>query len=58
MTFYYQKFKDLIKYLNYIFGIYVWILIVYALFRYIGLIKSSPLGDLLMVPLEFITSIF
>ena len=58
MTFYYQKFKNLIKYLNYLFGIYVWVLIIYALFRYVGLIKSSPLGDLLIGPLELITSIF
>ena len=58
MTFYYQKFKNLIKYLNYLFGIYVWVLIIYALFRYVGLIKSSPLGDLLIGPLELIISIF
>ena len=58
MTFYYQKFKNLIRYLNYLFGIYVWILITYALFRYAGLIKSSPLGNLLIAPVEFITSIF
>ncbi len=58
MPFYYQKFKDIVKYLNYLFGLYLWILIIYGLFRYIGLIKSSPLGDLLIVPVDFITSIF
>ena len=58
MTFYYEKFKNIIKYFNYLFGIYVWILIIYALFRYLGLLKSSPLGDLLIYPLEFIFSIF
>ena len=58
MTYYYEKFKNIIKYLNYLFGIYVWILIIYAIFRYVGLIKSSPLGNLLIRPIEFITSIF
>ncbi len=58
MTFYYQKFKNLIRYLNYIFGVYVWILIIYGILRYIGLIKSSPLGDILIAPFEFITSLF
>ena len=53
-----EKFKNLIRYLNYLFGIYVWILIIYALFRYVGLIKSSPLGNLLIAPIEFITSLF
>jgi len=58
MTFYYQKFKKIIRYLNYLFGIYIWILIIYALLRYVGLIKSSPLGDLLIAPVEFIASLY
>ena len=55
---YYNKLKQIISYLNFLFGIYLWILIIYAFFRYTGLIKSSPLGNLLVTPIEFITSLF
>ena len=55
---YYINLKKIISYLNFIFGIYVWILIIYAFFRYTGLIKSSPLGKLLLSPVKLIISIF
>ena len=55
---YYNKLKQLIAYLNFLFGIYLWILIIYAFFRYTGLIKSSPLGSLLLTPFEIVTSAF
>ncbi len=55
---YYNKIKQIITYLNYIFGIYLWILIIYALFRYSGLIKSSPLGKLLLIPVETVINFF
>ena len=55
---YYNKLKQLISYLNFLFGIYLWILIIYAFFRYTGLIKSSPLGNLLLAPFEIVTSAF
>ena len=55
---YYNKLKQIISYLNFLFGIYLWILIIYAFFRYTGLIKSSPLGKLLLSPIKLIISIF
>ena len=55
---YYNKLKQIISYLNFLFGIYLWILIVYAFFRYTGLIKSSPLGKLLLTPFKIITIAF
>ena len=55
---YYNKLKQLISYLNFLFGIYLWILIIYAFFRYTGLIKSSPLGKLLLTPFKIITTAF
>ena len=55
---YYNKLKQIISYLNFLFGIYLWILIIYAFFRYTGLIKSSPLGNLLLIPIKIITSVF
>jgi len=55
---YYNKLKQLISYLNFIFGIYLWILIIYSFFRYTNLIKSSPLGKLLLVPIETVIDIF
>jgi len=55
---YYYKFKKIISFLNYLFGLYLWILIIYALFRYSGLIKSSPLGKLLLSPIKLIISFF
>ena len=55
---YYNKLKQIISYLNFLFGIYLWILIIYAFFRYTGLIKSSPLGKLLLAPFKIITTAF
>ena len=55
---YYNKLKQIISYLNFLFGIYLWILIIYAFFRYTGLIKSSPLGSLLLTPFKIVTSAF
>ena len=55
---YYNKLKQIISYLNFLFGIYLWILIIYAFFRYTELIKSSPLGNLLLTPFEIVTSAF
>jgi len=55
---YYNKFKKIVSYLNFLFGIYLWILIVYAFFRYTGLIKSSPLGKILLFPIQFIIDLF
>jgi len=55
---YYNKIKQIITYLNFIFGIYLWILIIYALFRYSGLIKSSPLGKIILIPVEIVINFF
>ena len=55
---YYNKFKKIVSYLNFLFGIYLWILIIYGLLRYTELIKSSPLGKLLLYPINLIISIF
>ena len=55
---YYNKLKQIISYLNFLFGIYLWILIIYAFFRFTGLIKSSPLGSLLLTPFKIVTSAF
>ena len=55
---YYNKLKKIISYLNFLFGIYLWILIIYAFFRYTGLIKSSPLGNFLLAPFKIVTSTF
>ena len=55
---YYNKLKQIISYLNFLFGIYLWILIIYAFFRYTGLIKSSPLGNFLLAPFKIVTSVF
>ena len=53
---YYNKFKNFLSYLTFIFGIYIWILVVYSIFRYTGLIKASPLGNILLTPIEYIIS--
>ena len=58
MTYYYNKLKKIIYYLNFLFGIYLWILIIYAFLRYTDLIKSSPLGKLLLSPIKYIIEIF
>ena len=55
---YFNKLKQIISYLNFLFGIYLWILIIYAFFRFTGLIKSSPLGNLLLIPFKIVTSAF
>ena len=55
---YYNKLKKTLSYTNFLFGIYLWILIIYAFFRYTGLIKSSPLGKLIVKPIDTIISIF
>ena len=55
---YYNKLKQIVSYLNFIFGIYLCILIIYAFFRYTGLIKSSPLGKILLVPILSIIDLF
>ena len=55
---YYNKLKQIVTYLNFLFGIYLWILIIYAFFRYTGLIKSSPLGNLLLTPFKIVTATF
>jgi len=60
---YYNKFKKIISYLNYIFGIYLWILIIYALLRWTGLIKrfylqEHLLGEYLSLPIKFVLSFF
>ena len=61
--FYYNKIKKLISYLNFIFGIYVWILIFYAFLRITTLIKRAPLqehglGYYLSLPIEFIINYY
>jgi len=56
--YYYNKFKKIVSYLNFVFGIYLWILIIYAFFRSTNLIKKSPLGELLLYPIKNIIDIF
>jgi len=60
---YYNKFKKIILYINFIFGIYLWSLIIYALLRATGLIKRFALqehllGEYLSLPIKFILSFF
>lgn len=55
---YYNKLKKILSYINFLFGIYLWILIIYAFLRYTNLIKSSPLGKLLLSPIKYIIEIF
>ncbi len=55
---YYNQFKKIISYLNYIFGIYLWVLIIYAFLRQTGLIKKSLLGEYLSFPIKYILGIF
>ncbi len=60
---YYNKFKKILSYINFIFGIYLWALITYALLRATGLIKRFALqehllGEYLSLPIKFILSIF
>ena len=60
---FYNRFKKIVSYLNLVFAIYLWVLIIYSLFRYTGLIKRIPLqehglGYYLSLPIELILSIF
>ena len=60
---YYNKFKNILSYITFIFGIYLWALIIYALLRATGLIKRFALqehllGEYLSLPIKFILSIF
>jgi len=59
----YNRFKKIVPYLNFIFAIYLWVLIIYALLRVTGLIKRIPLqehglGHYLSLPIEFILKFF
>jgi hypothetical protein len=60
---YYNKFKKIISYINFIFGIYLWALVIYAILRVTGLIKRFALqehllGEYLSIPIKFILSLF
>ena len=60
---YHNKFKKILLYINFIFGIYLWALIIYALLRATGLIKRFALqehllGEYLSLPIKFILSLF
>ena len=60
---YYNKFKKILSYINFIFGIYLWALIIYAFLRATGLIKRLALqehllGEYLSLPIKFILSLF
>ena len=45
---YYNKFKKIISYINFIFGIYLWALVIYAILRATGLIKRFALQEHLL----------
>jgi len=60
---YYNQFKKILSYLNFIFGIYLWILIIYAFFRWTGLINRTILqehllGKYLEIPIKTILHLF
>ena len=60
---YYNKFKKIISYINFIFGIYLWALVIYAILRATGLIKRFALqehllGEYLSIPIKFTLSLF
>ena len=60
---YYSHFKKILSYLNFIFGIYLWILIIYAFFRWTGLINRTILqehllGKYLEIPIKAILNFF
>ena len=60
---YYNKLKKILSYINFIFGLYLWALIIYALLRATGLIKRFTLqehllGEYLSLPIKFILSLF
>jgi hypothetical protein len=61
--YFYNRIKKIVSYLNFLFGIYLWILIIYAILRKTDLIKRIPLqehglGYYLSLPIEFILSLF
>ena len=61
--YFYNRIKKIVSYLNFLFGIYLWILIIYATLRITSLIKRIPLqehglGYYLSLPIEFILSLF
>ena len=45
---YYNKFKKILSYINFIFGLYLWALIIYAFLRSTGLIKRIILQEHLL----------
>ena len=60
---YYNQFKKILSYLNFIFGIYLWILIIYAFLRWTGLInriilQEHLLGKYLEIPIKAILNYF
>jgi len=60
---YYNQIKKILSYLNFIFGIYLWILLIYAFFRWTGLINRTVLqehllGKYLEMPIKIILSFF
>lgn len=60
---FYNRFKKIVSYLNFIFAIYLWVLIFYSLLRVTGLINRIPLqehglGYYLSIPIEFIIKFF
>ena len=60
---YYNQFKKILSYLNFIFGIYLWILIIYAFFRWTELINRTILqehllGKYLKIPIKAILNFF
>ena len=60
---FYNNLKKIVSYLNFIFGIYIWILIIYAFLRVTSLIKRIPLqehvlGHYLSMPIELILNFF
>ena len=60
---YYNKFKIILSYINFILGIYLFALIIYAILRATGLIKRFALqehllGEYLSLPIKFILSFF
>ena len=61
---YYNKLKKILSYIIFLFGIYLWLLIIYAFFRKTGLIKNPRmldehgLGYYLSLPVETILKVF
>ncbi len=60
---YYNRFKKILSYINFILGIYLFALIIYAILRATGLIKRFALqehllGEYLSLPIKFILNFF